>query len=70
MTYNSAEVWISPSQVTTKRRCFRCWGYQYILGFKSPTTPDQQFGIDGHAILQNYLGRGTPPPQDDVGRTA
>jgi len=66
----SNEIWISPSQVTTKRRCFRLWGYQYILGFKTPSTPDQQFGIDGHAILQNYLGKGTPPPNDDLGRTA
>lgn len=64
------EVWISPSQIATKRRCFRSWGYQYILGFRPVTTPDQQFGVDGHSILQAYLGRGIPPPQDDLGRTA
>lgn len=64
------EIWISPSQVATKRRCMRCWAYQYILGFRPVSTPDQQFGIDGHAILQRYLGQGTPPPRDDVGRTA
>jgi hypothetical protein len=64
------EIWLSPSQVATKRRCFRCWGYQYILGFKPPQTGDQQFGIDGHLIVQRYLGQGIQPPNDDVGRTA
>lgn len=66
----SLEVWISPSQIATKRSCFRKWGYQYILGFRTPPTPDQQFGIDGHTILQRYLGQGIQPPNDDLGRTA
>ena len=60
---------VSASQIKTWRRCERCWAFPIIDRVpRSPSTPAQQFGTDGHTHAAAYLDRGTLPPNTPEGQ--
>ncbi len=62
-------IYVSASQISTKRDCKRKWGYRYIDKIKHPPKPAQKFGLEGHERAENWLRDGTDPGDDDVGLT-
>lgn len=57
----------SPSQIENYRLCKRKWGYRLLDGLKEPTSPNQQFGIDGHKRIEQWYSLGAPIGLDPVG---
>jgi RecB family exonuclease len=58
MTYTVKRV--SPSQITTFRRCKARWWWQYPQGIKPPPHPSAELGTAVHKILEEYRRDGTP----------
>lgn len=52
---------VSPSQITTFRRCQREWGFKYIEGKETPDTPGTLLGKKVHKVLELWLRDGKPP---------
>jgi len=61
---------ISPSQIVSYRRCKRRIGFEYVEGLRSPPSSKQQFGLDVHTQLENWLKGGTVPDDSPAGLTA
>jgi len=61
---------ISPSQISNFRQCQRKYCWEYVHGFRPPSTAKQQFGTDVHAHLENWLNTATMPPETPTGKTA
>lgn len=61
---------ISPSKIQTYRQCARKYSWEYVHGFKPPSTAKQQFGTDVHAHLERWLTEAEMPPETPAGRTA
>ncbi len=61
---------VSASQIKTKTRCFRRWGFQKINKLQEPTTAKQQFGTDCHEHMENWIGKSIPPPDTETGHVA
>ncbi len=62
------QILLSASQLGTADQCERKWGYTYLDGIRSPSTASQQLGTDVHTCAEEWLGKGTPPPQNKAGR--
>lgn len=45
---------ISPTQLKTKRRCFRKWGFQKIEGLEDPPGRGALLGLATHALVAKY----------------
>jgi len=52
---------VSPSQISTFRRCAARWWWQYPQGIKPPPSPAAKLGSDVHKVLEDYQQHGTPP---------
>jgi len=50
---------VSPSQIKTFRDCERKWGFSYIDGIKTPSTPAAFFGSVVHELLEEHYKTGT-----------
>ena len=49
--------------------CNRKWGFDKINRVKRPKNPVLEFGKTGHKHAQNWLKKGTPPPDTPEGNT-
>jgi hypothetical protein len=55
---NDKSVWLSASQISTFRRCKRCWAFTYIDGEIAPESPATAFGLELHTAIEKYLKTG------------
>jgi hypothetical protein len=51
----------SATQCAAFKTCQRLYAYNYVEGHRPPSSPKQQFGIDTHTELENWLNFGTVP---------
>ncbi|MHA1574433.1 MAG: hypothetical protein ACTSX8_10615 [Alphaproteobacteria bacterium] len=65
--YKPGIVYVSPSQIQTKRDCRRLWGYKYLDKIRAPQKPTQLFGLEGHDRAEQWLKNGAFVGEDDVG---
>jgi RecB family exonuclease len=61
---------ISASQIQKVRRCKRAYAFEYVEGFRSPSSPKQQFGTDVHAHLENWIKSASLPDDTPAGQLA
>jgi len=67
-----SRVYVSASQIKNAfgkdAPCARRWGFGYIDGKKQPTSPQMQFGTDGHTHGENWLRHGKKPDDSAPGK--
>lgn len=61
---------LSPSAVARYRQCARAYAFEYVEKLRPPTSPKQQFGLDVHKQLEDWLWTGLAPDDTPVGRVA
>lgn len=61
---------VSPSQIKVFKNCPRRYVYEYVEGLRGASTLAQQFGLEGHRYLENWLLEGRLPPQSAAGQVA
>jgi hypothetical protein len=61
---------VSPNQINRFRRCPRKIGFEYVEGFRPPSSPKQEFGLEVHRQLERWLRDGVLPDDTPEGRTA
>lgn len=52
---------VSPSQIERWRLCKRSWGFVYLDGIKTPTSPAAAYGQEGHKAIEAWLTTGKIP---------
>ena len=61
---------VSPSQITTFRRCNRRWYLEKVEGRVSPSTQAQKLGTEVHDIIEHYIEHGRLIPDNLAGQIA
>lgn len=59
---------VSPSQVAKFRDCKRAWAFRYIDGIPDIADSSKDFGINGHARIEEWLETGKHPGDDVTGQ--
>lgn len=59
---------VSPSQLHTADLCTRKWAWKYIAQMPEPQTASQTAGLDLHRRVEAWLGQGTHPGSDAIGK--
>ena len=61
---------VSPSQITTFRRCPRRWFLEKVEGRVSPPSEAQKLGTEVHDIVEHYIEHGRLIPDNLAGQIA
>lgn len=61
---------LSPSAVACYRVCRRKYAFEYNEGFRPPSSPKQEFGLEVHRQLEGWLKEARVPDDSPAGRTA
>jgi len=60
----------SASQVSKFRRCRRAFAFEYVEGLRPPPSTKQEFGLEMHSELEQWLKQNKPPSDSPAGETA
>lgn len=61
---------VSPSQISTRRTCFRRWGWIKLAGLEDVENPTAAFGEGVHGHLERWRKNDVEPPPTKTGNVA
>jgi hypothetical protein len=65
-TANSAITYVSATSISLYKSCPMRWYLTYVTGYKEPSNPYKEIGIQVHDYLEKYLKTGELPTDDEI----